>query len=320
MKILLIGGTGTISTHTQASLDRAGHHVHSFNRTGAGTRAIAGNRKDRAALAHAIDTIRPDLLIDFVCFEHEDAAALAEAAAGKVGHLIFVSTVDAFGFPQPVPIAENAPRRPGIGAYAVAKQACEDLLLARRDLKVTVARPTYSMSRKFVVSIFNHQSVALMQRLARGEPVVLPNGGTTLIHPSDAIDTGRMIAAMAGAPHAVGKTYTVGSANVAMPQRDYVALIARAIGASTPNPVSIPLADIDAMQLPEAANTVFSNVTSFDLDFAFDQFAADFPDFRWSPDLEAPIRAYHERMKAEGRLAGPTERDLEALVLDRWGQ
>lgn len=320
MKILLIGGTGTISTHTRAALDKAGHNVHSFNRTGTGTSVIAGDRKNRAALANAIDTIRPDVLIDFVCFDLEDAFSLAEAAIGKVGHLIFVSTVDAFGFPQPLPIAENAPRRPGIGAYALAKQACEDFLLARRDLKVTVARPTYSMSRKFVISIFNHQSVALMQRLARGEPVVLPNGGATLIHPSNAIDTGRMIAAMAGAPHAVGKTYSAGSANVAMPQRDYIALIALAIGASAPNPVSIPLADIDAMQLPEAANTVFSNVTRFDLDFAFDQFAADFPDFRWSPDLEAPIHAYHERVKAEGRLEGPTERDLEALVLERWGR
>jgi nucleoside-diphosphate-sugar epimerase len=320
MNILLIGGTGTISTHTRAALDEAGNSVTSFNRTGAGTRVIAGDRKDRAALAHAIDTVRPDVLIDFVCFTLEDATALAEAAAGKVAHLIFVSTVDAFGFPQPLPIAENAPRRPGIGAYALAKQACEDFLLARRDLKVTVARPTYSMSRKFVISTFNHQSVALMQRLTRGEPVVLPDDGDTLIHPSDAVDTGRMIAAMAGAEQSFGKTYTAGSAGVAMPQRDYVRLIASTIGAPAPNPVSIPLAEIDAMQLPEAANTVFSNVTRFDLDFAFDQFAADFPEFRWSPDLEAPIRAYHERVKAEGRLDGPTERDLEALVLERWGR
>ncbi|MGV3492006.1 MAG: NAD-dependent epimerase/dehydratase family protein [Devosia sp.] len=318
MKILIIGGTGTISTHTLTALESAGHTVTSFNRSGAGASVIAGDRKDPAALAAAIDRIRPDVLIDFVCFSMEDAQALAEAASGKVGHLIFVSTVDAFGFPQPVPIAETAAVRPAIGVYAAAKQQIETFLLGRSDLKVTVARPTYSMSRRFVISIFNHQSAALMQRLLRGEPVALPNGGTTLIHPSDARDTGRMIAELAGAPQAIGKTYTAGSRNVAMPQRDYVALIAKTIGAPAPNAVAIPLADIDAMQLPEAENTVFSNVTRFDLDFAFDQFAADFPAFRWQPDLAAPIRAYHERIAAEGLLDGPIPRDLEALVLERW--
>jgi nucleoside-diphosphate-sugar epimerase len=318
MKILLIGGTGTISAHTHAALVAAGHDVTAFNRSGTGPKVITGDRKDRAALANAIDTIRPDVLIDFVCFLPEDAQALADAASGKVGHLVFVSTVDAFGFPQPIPIAENAPRHPGIGAYALGKQACEDLLLARTDLKVTVARPTYSMSERFVISIFDHRSKTLMQRLLAGLPVALPYGGDILIHPSDARDTGRMIAAMAGEPVAYGKTYTAGSRGVALPQRDYIALIARAIGAPPPNAVSIPLTEIDAMAIPEAANTVFSNVTRFDLDFAFDSFAADFPEFRWQPDLETPIRAYRDRLTREDSLEGTPERDLEAIVLERW--
>lgn len=318
MKILLIGGTGTISAHTHSALVAAGHDVTSFNRSGSGAKVIAGDRKDRASLAGAIDAIRPDVLIDFVCFLPEEAEALAEAASGKVGHLVFVSTVDAFGFPQPVPIAETAPRRPGIGAHALRKQACEDLLLARTDLVVTVARPTYSMSEGFVISLFDHRSKTLMQRLLAGLPVALPDGGDILIHPSDARDTGRMIAAMAGAPIAHGKTYTAGSRGVAMPQRDYIALIARAIGAPPPNAALIPLAEIDEMALPEAANTVFSNVTRFNLDFAFETFAADFPDFRWQPELENPIRVYHQRLVREGSLDGPPERDLEAIVLERW--
>lgn len=317
MKILLIGGTGTISNHTHAALLAGGHDVKLFKRSGPGPGVIIGDRKDRTALADAIEAMHPDVLIDFVCFTLEDAQALADAAAGEVGHLIFVSTVDAFGFPQPVPISEAAPRQPGIGAYAQAKQACEDLLLARKDLHVTVARPTYSMSDKFVISLFNHQSAALMQRLRRGEPVVLTEGGSIRIHPSDSRDTGRMIAAMAGAPRAVGKTYTAGSRGVAMAQHDYVGLIAEALG-GTVNPVAVPLAAIDAMQLEEAQNTVFSNVTRFDLDFAFDVFSADFPAFEWQPDLKAQIRAYAKRIEGEGKLDGPLVEDLEGLILARW--
>lgn len=318
MRVLVLGGTGTISTHTVASLAESGHNVTSFNRSGLGARVIVGDRKDRRALEQAISAVQPDVLIDFVCFLPEEAAALAEAAKGRTRHLIFVSSVDAIGFPQPLPILEGATRLPGVGAYALAKQACEDLLLAQHDLAVTVVRPTYSMSDKFVISIFNHQSVALMQRLLSGEPVVLPDGGTSLIHPSDARDTGRMIAAIAGEECTYSKTYTVGSEGVAMPQRDYIALIARTIGAPAPNAVSIPLSEIDRMGIPEAENTVFSNVTRFGLDFAFDRFAADFPSFRWQTDLAVPIATYHARIAREGRLYGPTLRDLEAIVLERW--
>ena len=317
MKLLLIGGTGTISAHTHAALVDKGHDVTLFKRTGPGPGVVIGDRKDRGAVAEAIATVRPDVLIDFVCFNPEDAAALADAASGKVGQLVFVSTVDAFGFPQPVPIAESAARRPGIGAYAQAKQACEDLLLSRRDLKVTVARPTYSMSEKFVISLFNHQSVALMQRLHRGEPVVLTDGGTILIHPSDSRDTGRMIAAMAGAPQAIGKTYTAGSRGVAMPQRAYVELIASVVGGNV-NAVEIPLVAIDAMRLPDAVNTVFSNVTRFDLDFSFDQYTADFPGFVWQPDLKWQIGAYTARVKRDGLLDRPLVADLEGSILSKW--
>jgi nucleoside-diphosphate-sugar epimerase len=317
MKVLLIGGTGTISAHTHASLVADGHDVTLLKRTGRGSNVIIADRQDRAALADAITAVRPDVLIDFVCFAAEDATALADAAAGKIGHLIFVSSVDAFGFPQPVPTLERAVRHPGVGAYALAKQASEDLLLARTDLKVTVARPTYSMSEKFVISLFNHQSVALMQRLRRGEAVVLTDGGKIYIHPSDSRDTGRMIAAMAGAPQAVGKTYTAGSKGVAMPQRAYVDLIASAVGGRL-NAVSIPLSSIDAMQLKEAENTVFSNVTRFNLDFAFEQFSADFPNFAWHPDLSAQIGAYAARVDREGQLDGPPIDDLEGIILERW--
>lgn len=318
MKVLLIGGTGTISTHTLRELVVVGHEVTSFNRHGGGAGAIIGDRKDHRFLADTIAVLKPDVLIDFVCFAPEDAAALAVAALGQVGQLIFVSTVDAFGFPQPLPICEGAPRRPGIGAYALAKQACEDLLLGRRDLTVTVARPTYSMSRRFVISLFNHEAVGLMQRLRRGLPVALTDGGRISIHPSDARDTGRMIAAMAGAPQAFGKTYTAGSRGTAMPQRDYVRLIGEVVGA-VPNAVDVPLAAIDAMELEGARDGVFANVTRFDLDFAFDNFARDFPDFQWAPDLKAPIRSYLGRIEHEGRLDGPLVEDLEAEILRRLG-
>lgn len=72
------------------------------------------------------------------------------------------------------------------------------------------------------------------------------------------------------------------------------------------------------MSIPEAQNTVFSNVSRFRVDFAFNRFSDDFPGFRRKPDLAAQIAAYHARKAWDGPLRDLTLRDLEAIVLERW--
>ena len=71
-------------------------------------------------------------------------------------------------------------------------------------------------------------------------------------------------------------------------------------------------------RLPDAVNTVFSNVTRFDLDFSFDQFTADFPGFVWQPDLKWQIGAYAARVKRGGLLDRPLVADLEGSILSKW--
>ena len=325
-QVLILGGTGTISRNTVEMLLGQSHKVTILNRAqrdkppeGAGI--IIADRHDELALTAAIVAQRPDVLIDFVCFTPDTTKSLLRAATAKVGHLIFVSTADAFGYPlTTIPAPDAAPTVPGVGDYALAKQDCEALVLEhgrKHSLKVTIARPTYSMGEGFVISLFNTNSTGLVNALRAGRPVVLPEEGSQRFHVSNAVDSGRMIARLATDPKSAGKTYTVGTKDAIMLQRDYLALIAEVLGTKAQT-ISVPVAAIEAMDLPEYRNSVYANVTRFDIGFALDQFQADFPDFTWIGQLSDPIHAYVARLDREGLLDAPTLPDLETAILARW--
>ncbi len=148
---------------------------------GEGVRRIEADRRDEAALAAAVIASRPDVIIDFACFLPEEARAIARIANGRVRHLIFVSTVDVFGFPQPgLPIAEdardaraNSPmRRPSSNA----RRSCGRRAIRPR-LPVTMVRPTYSLGPRFVISLFEHVATRVLARIRHGRPVIVPGDG-----------------------------------------------------------------------------------------------------------------------------------------------
>lgn len=326
-RVLIIGGTGTISAHTVAFCLVAGHEVVTFNRglrdgrtAEERYRRIDGNRGDRTALADAIASARPDVLIDFACFEPADAEALADLASGRVGHLVFVSTVDVFGFPlEALPVPEDAPLNPPVGAYAEKKRRCEELLRERAgpDLPLTIARPTFSMGARFVIAFFDGSSAVMMNRIRNGLPIVVPGDGRGLIHPSASRDTGAMIARLAGEPASIGRTWTCGTDRAFMPVDDYVRMIAGVLGRE-PELVHIPKELIATAHLPAIAAGIYHNVTRFDLAFAFDRFKADFPDFRWQADLTAPIGDYVRRLEHEGAFRDPPAPGIDDILIGAW--
>lgn len=62
--------------------------------------------------------------------------------AGRVRHIVYVSTDMVYGQPRGTPVAEDAPTRP-LGPYGASKREAERLCLARRDdeCAVTILRP-----------------------------------------------------------------------------------------------------------------------------------------------------------------------------------
>src|SRR5580693_7354728 len=118
MKILIIGGTGLISTAITGQLLARGDEVTLFNRGKSearipeGAQIIHGDRKQYAEFeAQMAEAGHFDCVIDMVGFVPADAESAVRAFAGRIGHFIFCSTVCTYGGPaNHYPIREDEPR------------------------------------------------------------------------------------------------------------------------------------------------------------------------------------------------------------------
>jgi nucleoside-diphosphate-sugar epimerase len=156
MKVLIIGGSGLISTGITARLLASGHEVWWFNRGRSASalagqvRLIQGDRTDTGHFEARMADAGPwDCVIDMICFIPEQAASAVRAFRGRTAHYVFCSTVDVYTKPAPrLPVVEACEQQPRSSfPYAFNKAACERVLWAAHnagDLAVTAIRPAHT--------------------------------------------------------------------------------------------------------------------------------------------------------------------------------
>ena len=146
LRIVIIGGTGHVGTYLVPRLVHSGHEVLSISRGESkpyrnhpAWESVEHVRLERAAeeaagdFAERVHSLRPDVVIDMICFELESARQLVEALRGHVHHLLHCGTIWVHGHSIQVPTTEDQPRYP-VGKYGIQKAQIEDYLLdeARR--------------------------------------------------------------------------------------------------------------------------------------------------------------------------------------------
>jgi nucleoside-diphosphate-sugar epimerase len=290
MRILMLGGGGTISGPCAAALRAAGHELRCLTRGQRGPADLAGERGNPAALARAIATVRPDLVIDFLCYGPETARILSDAMAGGPARLVHVGTCDAAGYPLVrVPWSNGDGDNAPLGAYAQAKVAAEAVV---RDahagglVAATILRPTYSMGDRFVIGLLQPRIAAIVERLRAGAPIALPDGGHRRLHAGTGTDAGRLIAGLAPQDALAGRTLVVGTPGAAMTQAEYLGRIARAAGC-TLRTVAIAGEALTAAVFDEGAESLWHRLTRFDVAFDTSEAAALCPGFAPAADRDA---------------------------------
>jgi UDP-glucose 4-epimerase len=195
--ILVTGAAGFIGSHTSDQLLRDGHRVVGVDNFRTGRRANLTNAQTSAAfelieadiategvLAAITARTRPDAIIHLAALvsvqesRHDPALnfrlnveatqQVAEAArANAVPRVVFASSAAIYGDDAPLPIAEDAPKRP-ISPYGAAKLASEALLLGhaasfgftvrcQRYFNVYGPRQDPASPYSGVISIFNRR-------------------------------------------------------------------------------------------------------------------------------------------------------------------
>lgn len=142
MRIVVIGGSGHIGTFLVPRLVRAGHEVVSVSRSGGSgyaaaaewqqVRHVAADRQRQDAdgtFGETILALRPDVVIDLVCFTVPSATALVDALRGEVGHLIHCGSIWRYGSSRKLPIVEGSDSAGApFDEYGIQKAAIAQLL------------------------------------------------------------------------------------------------------------------------------------------------------------------------------------------------
>jgi len=203
MHVLIIGGTGLISTSIVDQLLARGDEVTLFNRGQTEARLadpgrvrhLRGDRRDFTAFEGQMQAEaargRFDAVIDMVAFAPAEAESLLRAFAGRTKQIVVCSTVCVYGGPMTkLPASDDEPHRP-VTDYGRNKSAIERTLLdanGRDGLATTVLRPSFTTGEGHTLAGAVMFDDGTLDRMRKGLPVIVPDDGRTpwaIAHVSD---------------------------------------------------------------------------------------------------------------------------------------
>ncbi len=326
MKVLIIGGTGLISTAITTQLLAKGDEVTLYNRGKSeariptGAKTIIGDRREYSKFEDTIaNGPHYDAVIDMVGFAPEDAESLVRACKGKASHVVFCSTVCVYGGPASrYPIREDEERTP-TGGYGANKVKCEDIVLAagkRGDFDVTIMRPSQTYGEGGVIVHSMGTSTTYIDRLRKGKPIIVHGDGACLWAACHIDDVARGFVGALCNPAAYGNSYNV-TGEEWMTWNRYHEEVAAAIDAPAPNIVHIPtdlLAQIDRGRFNISVE-IFQYPSIFDNSAAMRDLG-----FRYTISWREGVRRTVAWLDQRGKIENSDSDDFEDRVIAAWRQ
>lgn len=191
MTLLVIGGTGVLSSAVVVEALKQGINVTMINRGNReryilpGVNLIKSDKNDKVTIAQGLNVKRFDAIIDFLCFTPRDVEESFKFYSSYTRQYIFISSCAVYDKTVAGPKNEDSPKVLKIWPYSVNKWASEQCLyrLAEKsDINYTVIRPcvTYGDTRiPYGISPRHGYDWTLVARILHGKPIIRWNGGTT---------------------------------------------------------------------------------------------------------------------------------------------
>jgi nucleoside-diphosphate-sugar epimerase len=228
LKLLFIGGTGLISSACSDLALARGHELFLLNRslstkypTPAGATLLRADlHSEEPHLADLVADQRFDAVIDFMAFTPADIERDLRLFRGNTGQFVFISSASAYQKPpKHYLITEETPLENPFWQYSRDKIACEERLMrAYRDesFPVTIVRPslTYGPSQIPILGASWSHPYTLVDRIKRGQKVVVPGDGTSLWVLTWNADFAVGLLGLLGNPHAIGEAFHITSDEV----------------------------------------------------------------------------------------------------------
>ena len=225
MRVVVIGATGHIGSYLVPRLVGAGYEVVAVSR---GERApyreapewrsverVTADRdaEDAAGTFGArIAGLRPDVVVDLICFTPEAAGQLVDALRPSRPLLLHCGTIWVHGRAARVPLTEDEPRT-GYGEYGAGKVAIEALLHRETiagGVPSVVLHPGHISGPGWpVITPAGNLDPDVWRRLATGEPLPLPAFGLGVLNHVHADDVAQAFERALTRPATIGSSFHV---------------------------------------------------------------------------------------------------------------
>jgi nucleoside-diphosphate-sugar epimerase len=219
LRVLYLGGTGTISTSCVRLSVESGMEVSVLNRGNNaaardlpdGVTWLTGDVGDDASLQAALDGRSFDAVVNFLSYDAADVARMVALFAGRTEQYVHISSGSIYAKPVwTSPITESTPVGPNpVLGYATAKWRAELALQQARaetGFPVTIVRPshTYDDANPPLPGGWT-----VVDRIARGAEIPVHGDGTSLWTLTHAEDFAQGLVGLLGLPAAVGEVVNI---------------------------------------------------------------------------------------------------------------
>ncbi len=221
LKILLIGGTGILSSACAALALEKGHILFTLTRGQSerplvpGAQHLKADIHDPQMVAAVLGNQNFDVIVDFIAYTPADVERDIALFKDRTAQYVFISSASAYQKPpQRWPITEDLPLKNPFWTYSQNKIRCEERLMQayrEADFPVTIVRPSHTYDARTIPLKGGYTN---MVRLTQGKPIVLHGDGTSLWTLTHHQDFAKGLVGLLGLPQAVGEAFHITSDEV----------------------------------------------------------------------------------------------------------
>ena len=221
MRILFIGGTGTISGAITKKLAERGEELYLLNRGNNNeelpetVKLIRCDISNEAEAALALEGMEFDVVCDFIGFVPAQTERDYRLFAGRTRQFMYISSASAYHKPvKDYRITEGTALANPYWGYSRYKIACEEYLMKmyrEKGFPVTLIRPSHTYSEKAVpLGVHgDNGSWQVLKRMLEGKPVIIHGDGTSLWTITFNQDFADGFIGLMGNPHAIGEAFQI---------------------------------------------------------------------------------------------------------------
>ncbi len=268
MRILILGGTGIISTACVQLAASRGMEVTVLNRSRRGAQAgasqVTADISRPGEAESALEGRTWDAVVDFLSYTPADIERRIGLFRGRTGQFLFISSASAYQKPLGGHhlVTESTPLVNPFWEYSRGKIACEERLMRairEEGFPATIIRPSLTYGDIVFPLAVNswEKSYTAVDRLRRGLPLIIPGDGLTLWTITHNSDFAKGLVGLLGQSGAVGHAFHITS-DEALTWNQIYAATAEAAGVANPRFVHIA-SDFITACMPETTGTLLGD-------------------------------------------------------------